>query len=828
MFFKIKNNCDFTIWIALCLLLFTVVLSPILHSGFINDDVFNSLTFETVQLTFQGSLIEMIKFYSYDYWAITYGRLFPMGLATVYSAFYYLGWDPFYIKLFSIFFVLLVSLSACRFVYRLTDSRLMALLTLLMLPITIQTRIGNEAILSNVPLLLICLFFIFEQTIAFDTYCKTGSSGALICSWALFTLGLLTYEVSMIAILLNGVILLKHHIGFRNAVQLSFFHVSTLMLSLGIVMVLRQNVAQVYGGIAIGSSSVALKSYLINIYACLPFSFWLSDPYKIFAGQPMIDADTLVLYFLLGALFLILWTQLIQSMIEGRESGEVRESYRWSLISGLILMIAPAILMALSARYQQEINKFGMAHLPGLMQSFGSAMVIAIGFSWGIEKLWYKPFFRGIILVVGVMLALAYCLSRSNHETVVAVQNRNYETWSRALFVGALRAGLLETVPDGAILVIDRIPLWLQPELVPMFSGKHVVLKNMADVNMELLEVHQDKSTAAIPDKVFFHVRWQRMAGVESCSSCGVVSIAQVKVLEDISREGLVTKRISEHDLVAFSNSHDFANAQIRASGYPIVDKQALPRQVISPLIYEGVSKSDSAWHRWRSPDASFADLTVFSGDVKNWGKPVFGATSSLNPDSESITPYEKIGDSGQKVIGTGSYFDAECNGFRFESIANTGIQLSGFSMKMPFWISFWVKPTGIQLSNATIISNHANFKGITLEQDASADRNSYNFSAGIGDKWIGGGPIKIEPHLWSLVILKVDKDRIGAMVLNKIKTSRLDFPGAVVLGEEPLHLGNWTGDDRPFNGVIAGFEILQGGVPQQLPLSMLGDGPCK
>ena len=93
-------------------------------------------------------------------------------------------------------------------------------------------------------------------------------------------------------------------------------------------------------------------------------------------------------------------------------------------------------------------------------------MVIAIGLSWGIEKLRNKRLLWGISLTVGVILSLAVSLSRSNHERVVAVQNRGFDTGSRALFVGALRAGLLETIPDGAILVFDRIPYWLQPELV--------------------------------------------------------------------------------------------------------------------------------------------------------------------------------------------------------------------------------------------------------------------------------------------------------------------------------------------------------------------------
>ena len=303
---KNASIIEIAIWIALCLLLFVAVLAPVLQSGFYADDVLNSLTFEVVHSKFNGSLIEMIRSYSY-HWAVNSGRLFPMAFASTYSAFYFLGWDPLYIKLLSIGFVLLASLSACRFVYSLTGSRSIALLTLLLLPITIQTRIGNDPILSYVPVLLISLLFIFEQAIAFDTHCKTGRLSVLLYSLTLFALSLLTYEVSMIAILLNGVVLLKHRVGLRKAIRLSYLHIGVLMTYLLTVLILKRNATQVYEGVAIGSLFGALKSFLINLYAGLPFSYWVSDPHGIFSGRRfVIDADKLTIYLLLGVLFLIL------------------------------------------------------------------------------------------------------------------------------------------------------------------------------------------------------------------------------------------------------------------------------------------------------------------------------------------------------------------------------------------------------------------------------------------------------------------------------------------------------------------------------------------
>ena len=827
-------------WIALCLLLFVAVLAPVLQSGFYNDDVLNSLTFEIVHSKFNGSLTEMIRFYSYG-WAVNSGRLFPMAFASVYSAFYFFGWDPLYIKLLSIGFVLLVSLSACRFVYSLTGSRSTALLTLLLLPITIQTRIGNEPILSNVPMLLISLIFIFEQAIAFDTHCKTGRLSVLLYSLTLLALGLLTYEVSMIAILLNGVVLLKHRVGLKKAIRLSYLHISVIMAYLVIVLILRRNATQVYEGVAIGSLSGALKSFLINLYAGLPFSYWLSDPHGIFSGRRfMIDADKLMIYLLLGVLFLTLWTLLIRSVIAHRESGKTGGGYQWPLISGLLLMILPAMLMASSARYQQEINQFGQAHLAALCQSFGAAIVVATGCSWGIERLRSRRLLWGLSLAVGILLSLAPSLSRSNHEAVIAIQNRGFETWSRELFVGALRAGLLESVPDGAQLVFDRIPYWLQPELVPMFSGKHVTMKSLADANTALLEASYSKGSGTKPEKPIFHVRWQNLCttGMENCVTCGVVAIAQVKVFEDRSRDGSIKNRIVEKDLIAFGKTQAFPAVRLRLSGFPVSDGRVLER-VSLPLLYDGLCKSASLWHRWRCRDAAvvYGDLTLSTEEIKKgWGAAVFGARTEKHRfaqirdwtvDSISITSHTTVPDAGHKVIGTGRYIDDDCNGFRFENSANTGITISGLSMKIPFVISFWVKPTGKQMQSATIISNHSAFKGITLEQDGSADRSRYLFGVGNGREWILGRPFNIEPDLWSLVIIKAGKDGVQSAIYNKAETARFDIPGAIILGEVPLHFGNWIGDERAFNGLITGIEISQGEIPQQLPERISDGGPC-
>jgi hypothetical protein len=130
-----------------CLLLLAMVLASVLLSGYYYDDIPNSLTFETVRSTYHGSLSEMIRDINFK-WMTDLGRLFPISIASGYTAFYYLAWDPFYIKLLNVSLILLVSLSACRFVYHLTSSGSTALLVLLLLTITIQTRYGFDPVLA--------------------------------------------------------------------------------------------------------------------------------------------------------------------------------------------------------------------------------------------------------------------------------------------------------------------------------------------------------------------------------------------------------------------------------------------------------------------------------------------------------------------------------------------------------------------------------------------------------------------------------------------------------------------------------------------------------
>jgi len=48
-------------------------------------------------------------------------------------------------------------------------------------------------------------------------------------------------------------------------------------------------------------------------------------------------------------------------------------------------------------------------------------------------------------------------LGRSNHETVIANQDLTFEDRSMALFVGTLRAGILENVPD--VFAMNKVAL---------------------------------------------------------------------------------------------------------------------------------------------------------------------------------------------------------------------------------------------------------------------------------------------------------------------------------------------------------------------------------
>lgn len=259
-----KGPTDNTIPIVLCIIILATVLAPVLRAGYYTDDNYNSLVYEVVHSKFHGSLGEII--YSYSYGWMLWGRLYPIGVAISYIEWYYLGWDVIYIKLLNIAVVILSGVAAYQLVHRLTSCISTSLLTLLLLSLTIQTRIHFDPITSYPLLVTFVLLMTLWQAIAFDIFCGSKNRSALVGSAAMHAIILLTYEVAIIAILLNIAVLLRHHFSFKKGLRFLSSHFCITIVYFSIVIALRLIATETYKGIALGSWSAIPMSFLINFY----------------------------------------------------------------------------------------------------------------------------------------------------------------------------------------------------------------------------------------------------------------------------------------------------------------------------------------------------------------------------------------------------------------------------------------------------------------------------------------------------------------------------------------------------------------------------------
>ena len=188
--------------------LYIGILMPVLNSGLYTDDILNTLTSEYVRSEFDGSLFKMIAYYS-NQW-IANGRLFPVALGVTYSTWFYLGMDPVYTKVFNITLFFVAALLTARLLFVLSKNETVSLLFLLFLPICIQTRVSLDPILSFPPLLAFSIILIVSQALLFEIYCRKHHILVLILSYLIFLTSLLTYEVCVIAIFVNFIILFNN------------------------------------------------------------------------------------------------------------------------------------------------------------------------------------------------------------------------------------------------------------------------------------------------------------------------------------------------------------------------------------------------------------------------------------------------------------------------------------------------------------------------------------------------------------------------------------------------------------------------------------------
>lgn len=429
-----------------------VSLYPLLQSGYYSDDMVRSLIRPLMELRGESFLAYFLRVNTRIIG--TAGRLYPVNLFLTNLVYYCSGTAGAY-KTVILLLVLLNIFSFGYFVKIMTGNKKLAYLCMLVMPLFFQFRLYHDPILSFGGLMQIFFLLLIVSLICLKQYLRGYSYWYWSLSVVLYNACLYSYELSFL--LLPAYFLLIFGAGrrFRESATIATpFLLSALIaaaLNLLALFVWKDPLSAGYAGTKLGLISSVLKTFFIQSSATLPLSYYFGNPSKFF--DPDLSA-LLSQVSLLPGLFAVVVTFAMFHLTTNLDMRSI--TGRAFSLTGLIFLVLPALFVALSEKYQQDLIRygFGMAYIQVYIQYYGLVMLSAGGIFFLLRLLSRGR--QAAVLIVLILLNGAMLVNLQNNAAVVEKANIDLYYRRRAL-EEALQKGLLQKVPEhSSILIVDN------------------------------------------------------------------------------------------------------------------------------------------------------------------------------------------------------------------------------------------------------------------------------------------------------------------------------------------------------------------------------------
>lgn len=214
-------------------------------------------------------------------------------------------------------------------------------------------------------------FFFFYSFILFDQYLKTGKIGKGIGALILYLLCLATYEIAypLIAVFIIQLFTVTSKEKPRWGTWLLIVVLGVLMLAFQ-VWLRKQAQNMSYVGIEAGFDPIKIiRTFVIQSFAPTPLALhigngirWLGDNNKGIPIESLLAGGAFLL--IIAFCGLILWRY-----------WKNRSRENMVLLIALVIWLTPAVLMAMSGKYQTEL-RWGTGYIPRYLQTFGIALLL--------------------------------------------------------------------------------------------------------------------------------------------------------------------------------------------------------------------------------------------------------------------------------------------------------------------------------------------------------------------------------------------------------------------------------------------------------------------
>lgn len=416
----------------------------LLQTGFNGDDAYNAqiagrMIDESYSLP--ETLLAQTTGWFLDSKRIVGGYFF------VYPIFYYFH-DFESIKFITISFVLLSILLFYKFFSMTSGNKHLIFLATFITLVSMQLRNWHDPILifpSHIlPYLVVLSFF---SLIAFYRFLQTEKTIFLVLSLLLYAWSIFTYEVNIVLIPIYFFLCLSFKNNFKYAIKKTMGHFLILCLYFSLfifaILIFPQDAKNAYATFASFDILLFFKAFLIQLSAAIPGSYY-------YVNRMHIDLD---FYYYDFIIFCISFAALQFNFLKINNYFIDRNKTFFLVITGLILLVFPAIISAISS-HQKEIIAVGLGYgyITVYYQYFGLAILLSLcilSLSNSIKKILLKKiFFTTLSLLLSIILIFNSSANRS-----VALQTNISHKYPQELQFAAISQGLMSNVEEDDFLI---------------------------------------------------------------------------------------------------------------------------------------------------------------------------------------------------------------------------------------------------------------------------------------------------------------------------------------------------------------------------------------
>ena len=755
-----------------------LALLPLLASGYLSDDIFNSLI--AGPLLHEGKGPVAFAFDQSMHWLHEQGRFFPLAFSS-YPAFYLLHDRLLLYKCCTLAVVLASIALFYLFLRRLTGSPRIPLIALLLLPLIVQFRAQWDPVLGFCAQYPAMAAMLFASLLLFLRWLDSARPLHLFAAALLFLAAALMYEVIYPLCLLYPAAAWTRLKRWPPALLRSLPFAAIPAALAAVSLFFRSHAPFLPNGPYSPNlaPSAVFRGYAVHLFSALPFAYSLTDPHGVFHASPRPIPSAAALPFALALCLAALSIAALRSRWPAAPAAPLLHPSIAAALSGALLLLLPPSLIALSPKYQAQ--PWGDAYLPVYFSFFGLATLAACLLS----RLPSLP-----LPALPLAFLLFACNLRNNWIVAAAIHD---STAPRLLAARAVDRGLLRDLKPMDLFLLQGPNPWDLPDLYRVHAALPLSayrLDRPQDFTRAFLKAGAvctpsgDTSRCDFPSDAGAWALELRYTG----EGAGAVFLARL-------RRAFLSQRMVQGLLATTAQIYVQFPASSPAPNASITGREPPSRLFLEPALHLPVAASGPLWKL-----LSIRRTALFDIASLNWQLP------SLSPAfSPTLPPSAFL----LHTAGPEKLHAAFAPGQ-----SESGLRLPPVLLNPSASIHLLLRPSPLQPPDATIFSNHSNGRGLVIEQ-VSGEPGLFEVLAGRGTGWMQLGRFRLEPGAPACLSVLIDGPHSRISVNGK-PVAAATLPAPIAESPLPVLLGNWIGGDRPFHGDIE--ELLISAQPHDNP----------